>query len=138
MSEIENPRLLRLRGKLTKYQFTAEWRAGTSLVIPDALSRAPASDPTPEDEEAEAELSHHVRQTVVTMVNAVTDDGVRLMPIQTNPLEKVCTCWRPDGTIRSASAASDNPALQRRVPRRRRLVKTGMVSRAKIMIEKHK
>ena len=89
LSDIENPRLLRLREKITMYQFTAEWRAGTALCIPDALSRAPVSDPTPEDEEAEAELTHHVRQIVMTTVSAVTDDGTRLMPIQTDPLEKV-------------------------------------------------
>ena len=96
MSEIENPRLLRLREKLTMYQFTAEWRPGTALAIPDALSRAPASDPTPEDEEDDAELRHHVRQIVMTTVTAKTDDGIRLMPIQADPLEKVREASRKD------------------------------------------
>ena len=89
LSEIENPRLLRLREKITMYQFTAEWRAGTALAIPDALSRAPVSDPTPEDAEDEADVSHHVRQIVMTTVGAVTEDGTRLMPMLADPLEKV-------------------------------------------------
>ncbi|XP_064121730.1 uncharacterized protein K02A2.6-like [Macrobrachium nipponense] len=50
LDAIENPRLQRLKEKISLYLFTAVWHAGKSLNIPDALSRAPVSHPTPEDE----------------------------------------------------------------------------------------
>ena len=37
---VENPRLQRLKEKLSPYLFTAVWRAGKLMCIPDALSRA--------------------------------------------------------------------------------------------------
>ncbi|XP_066961762.1 uncharacterized protein [Macrobrachium rosenbergii] len=54
LDAIENPRLQRLKEKISPYLFTAVWRAGKSLNIPDALSRAPVSHPTPEDKIAGA------------------------------------------------------------------------------------
>jgi len=49
LDAVENPRLQRLKEKISPYIFTAVWRAGKDLHIPDALSRAPVSHPTPED-----------------------------------------------------------------------------------------
>ena len=46
LNEIENPRLQRLREKLTPYNFTTSWKKGKEHCIPDALSRAPVSNPT--------------------------------------------------------------------------------------------
>nr|XP_027211978.1 uncharacterized protein LOC113805212 [Penaeus vannamei] len=43
LDAIENPRLQRLRVKMAPYVFTAVWRAGKTLCVPDALSRAPVS-----------------------------------------------------------------------------------------------
>ncbi|XP_064100793.1 uncharacterized protein LOC135211412 [Macrobrachium nipponense] len=43
---VENPRLQRMKERMSQYQFTAVWCAGKSLCIPDALSRAPVSYPT--------------------------------------------------------------------------------------------
>jgi transposase InsO family protein len=46
--EIENPRLQRIRAKLSGYNFTLSWTAGKDHCIADALSRAPvwpANDP---------------------------------------------------------------------------------------------
>ena len=56
LTEIENPRLQRLREKLTPYSFSACWQPHR---IPDALSRAPVSDPAPEDELAEVSEAVH-------------------------------------------------------------------------------
>ncbi|XP_076068309.1 uncharacterized protein LOC143040770 isoform X3 [Oratosquilla oratoria] len=49
LDAVENPRLQRLKEKVSPYIFTAVWRAGKDLRIPDALSRAPVSYPAPED-----------------------------------------------------------------------------------------
>ena len=38
LDAVENPRLQRLREKISPYIFTAVWRAGKHLSIPDALS----------------------------------------------------------------------------------------------------
>ncbi|KAK4313087.1 hypothetical protein Pmani_015541 [Petrolisthes manimaculis] len=49
------------------------WCAGKLLRIPDALSRAPVSRPTPEDEMACAAATAHLRAIVT--INAVTPNG---------------------------------------------------------------
>ncbi len=46
---IQNPRLQTLRGKLQRYTFDTIWRKGSEHYIPDALSRAPISNPSAED-----------------------------------------------------------------------------------------
>lgn len=50
LDAVENPRLQRLKEKLSPFIFTARWRAGKQLCIPDALSRHPVSHPTDEDD----------------------------------------------------------------------------------------
>ncbi len=46
---VDNPRLRRLKEKLTFYRFDTVWKRGKEHCIPDALSRAPIADPTEED-----------------------------------------------------------------------------------------
>ncbi|XP_064091594.1 uncharacterized protein K02A2.6-like [Macrobrachium nipponense] len=70
LDAIENSRLQRLKEKISPYIFTAVWRAGKLLCIPDALSRAPVSHPTQEDEISGASSAAHLR--TVMAVNAVT------------------------------------------------------------------
>lgn len=65
---VENPRLQRMKERMSQYQFTAVWRAGKSLCIPDALSRAPVSYPTSEDMTGCDEVTAHVR----SVINAAT------------------------------------------------------------------
>ena len=52
LQDTENPRLQRLRERLTFY-FVTSWRQGKMNAIPDTLSRSPVDPPTQEDEEAE-------------------------------------------------------------------------------------
>ncbi|XP_068230979.1 uncharacterized protein [Palaemon carinicauda] len=70
LDAIENSRLQRLKEKISPYIFTAVWRAGKLLCVPDALSRAPVSHPTQEDEISGASSAAHLR-TVIAM-NTVT------------------------------------------------------------------
>ncbi|XP_064079558.1 uncharacterized protein K02A2.6-like [Macrobrachium nipponense] len=65
---VENPRLQRMKERMSQYQFTAVWHTGKSLCIPDALSRAPVSYPTSEDVTGCAEVTAHVR----SVINATT------------------------------------------------------------------
>ena len=53
MDEIDNPRLQRLRQKLSMMTFTARWQRGADHQAADALSRAPVDSPTADDELAE-------------------------------------------------------------------------------------
>ena len=46
---IDNPRIQRLKEKLSGYVFHVSWRRGKDHAIPDALSRAPCKDPEPLD-----------------------------------------------------------------------------------------
>lgn len=64
LDAVENPRLQRVKEKISPYLFTAVWRAGKLLCIPDALSRAPVSRPTPEDEMACTDATAHLRRVV--------------------------------------------------------------------------
>ena len=73
LDAIENPRLQRLKVKVASYIFTAVWRAGKLLCIPDALSRAPTSRPTLEDEVDCANSSVHVRRIVVSTIKTASD-----------------------------------------------------------------
>ncbi|KAG0725211.1 Transposon Tf2-6 polyprotein [Chionoecetes opilio] len=72
LDAVENPRLQRLKEKVSPYLFTAVWRAGKQLCIPDALSRAPVSRPTPEDEMVCSEAAAHLRSVV--SLNAINQD----------------------------------------------------------------
>lgn len=43
LDAVENPRLQRLKEELSPYPFSAKWKAGKKLCIPDAMSRYPLS-----------------------------------------------------------------------------------------------
>ncbi|XP_045121980.1 uncharacterized protein K02A2.6-like [Portunus trituberculatus] len=73
LDAIEKPCLQHLKEKLSPYMFTAVWRAGKHLCIPDALSRAPVDHPTPEDENICADALAHLRALIsINTVSAVT------------------------------------------------------------------
>ena len=63
--ELSNPRLRRMREKMSGYTFNVEWVAGKTHFIPDGLSRAPLFIP-----EEEPDM---VVDTALTAL-AVTDD----------------------------------------------------------------
>ena len=56
LGDIENNRLLRLRMKVSAYDFDLEWRAGKRHLIADCLSRAPVF-PAEEEEDDAIEMS---------------------------------------------------------------------------------
>ncbi|XP_043228769.1 uncharacterized protein K02A2.6-like [Amphibalanus amphitrite] len=87
LSEIDNPRLQRMREKMSIYSFTAVWQKGASHCIPDALSRAPVSDPATGDEVAEVTEALH--DAVVATLSATSEDGVLVAPLQDRTLDSV-------------------------------------------------
>ncbi|XP_047501826.1 uncharacterized protein K02A2.6-like [Penaeus chinensis] len=64
LDAIDNPRLQRLKEKIASYVFTATWRKGKELAIPDALSRAPVDSPSPEDIVLSDDTRYYVRCVV--------------------------------------------------------------------------
>ena len=80
LAQVENPRLLRLREKLVPYHFKAVWKSGKTHCIADALSRAPVDNPTAEDQEAEADVHHHLRIVALTSAQEIDDAGSCHMP----------------------------------------------------------
>ena len=74
LAEIENPRLQRLRERLTSFNLVAAWRQGKLHAIPDALSRAPVDDPAPDDEEAERDANHQLASVISRLATGGTDD----------------------------------------------------------------
>ncbi|MEL6606359.1 MAG: RNase H-like domain-containing protein, partial [Cyanobacteria bacterium J06614_10] len=79
LDAIENPRLQRLKMKITSYIYTAVWRAGKKLCIPDALSRAPINHPTSEDEEECTTSTAHVRHVVTSTATTTETDTVPII-----------------------------------------------------------
>ncbi|XP_037804919.1 uncharacterized protein LOC119599258 [Penaeus monodon] len=71
LDAIENPRLQRMKDKIAPYIFTAMWRAGKELCIPDALSRSPVSHPTVEDGTFNTEMDTSVKIAVLHAVKSV-------------------------------------------------------------------
>lgn len=64
LDAIENPRIQRLKERISTFVFTAVWRAGKELCIPDALSRAPVSHPKTEDDTECDETTAHIRAII--------------------------------------------------------------------------
>ena len=60
LDDVDNTRLQRLKEKTALFSLTTRWMKGKYHCIPDAISRAPVSDPLPQDQEAEEGLEHHV------------------------------------------------------------------------------
>lgn len=75
LDAVENPRLQRLKEKVSPYVFTAQWRAGKNLSIPDALSRAPVSHPSADDETLCADTATHLRRVVNAAVPQASDES---------------------------------------------------------------
>jgi RNase H-like domain found in reverse transcriptase len=56
LDAVENPRLQRIKERLSAYNFQTTWKKGKDHAIPDALSRAPVADPTNDDIEGDDEI----------------------------------------------------------------------------------
>ena len=64
-----NSRIFRLREKLTQFAFTTKYVKGKSHCIPDALSRAPVSQPT----EADIALNNELNLRVAAVATSLGD-----------------------------------------------------------------
>lgn len=87
--DIENPRLQRLRERLTPFNFVATWRQGKMHAIPDALSRAPVDPPTPDDEEAEKDVAHQIASLIARLTASASAEEAEESPFPDATLEKV-------------------------------------------------
>ncbi|XP_068207900.1 uncharacterized protein [Palaemon carinicauda] len=94
LDAIKNSRLQHLKEKISPYTFTAVWRAGKLLCVPDALSRAPVSHPTQEDEISSASSAAHLR-TVIAM-NTVTLSDESSAQDADRILQDLCNAARTD------------------------------------------
>lgn len=65
LDKLDNVRILRLRLKMQRYNFTASWVPGRDNSAADALSRAPVDQPSPADELAEGPPSFSARLALV-------------------------------------------------------------------------
>ena len=76
LDTVENPRLQRLKEKLSMYNFTLDWQQGSKHCIPDALSRSPVADPTKDDLIDEESIKSHVQTVKVLAASVVGRDDV--------------------------------------------------------------
>ena len=68
LDKLDNPRILRLRLKMQRFDFVAKWVPGKTNVDADALARAPVAHPSKEDELAEGPLRATARQAIVAAI----------------------------------------------------------------------
>jgi hypothetical protein len=71
LDAVENPKLQRLKERLSPFVFSTIWRKGRSHSIPDALSRAPVNDPSPDDEIANDDVQSFARRVVIRQVSSI-------------------------------------------------------------------
>ena len=86
LDQIKNDRLLKLRTAMAKYNFTAKHQEGKRHLIADALSRAPAADPSPPDlvlpEEDDTDRTFVVASAVAEMTPKPSETNLALEPIK--------------------------------------------------------
>ena len=71
LDTIENARLQRLKEKTSLFNFTTKWIRGKEHVIPDALSRAPVSEPTSEDDQLIQAVECHIQHVSVATIQEI-------------------------------------------------------------------
>ena len=79
LNSVENPRVQRYKMKLQEYRFRVEWRSGKNPgqhAIPDALSRAPTTDPEEDDVDEEALDTAYVRAIITNKHTTCPDMAV--------------------------------------------------------------
>ena len=79
LDQIDNPRLQRLKEKIAGYQYHAIWRKGKEHNIPDALSRAPVSEPDEDDFELEEDIASYIRCVVTTTTEQISESDDPIM-----------------------------------------------------------
>jgi hypothetical protein len=84
---VDNPKLQRLKERLSPFVFDTTWRKGKDHSIPDALSRAPVGRPSEEDDAVNAEITSHARHCVVRRIQSMDDEeGSEITPRLRDPL----------------------------------------------------
>jgi hypothetical protein len=71
LNAIENPKIQRLKKRLSPYSFTTIWRKGKDHAVLDALSRAPVNDPATDDEFVGTELAFYIQHAVIQNVTTI-------------------------------------------------------------------
>lgn len=85
LDAVENPKLQRLKERLSPFVFTTEWRKGRDHAIPDALSRAPVHDPGPDDEAVNTDVQSFAQRIIVRQVNIMQREDEELEPVEDPP-----------------------------------------------------
>ena len=101
LNAIDNPRLQRMREKLSAYSFTTSWQKGSAHVIPDALSRAPSSDPVADDDVGEDDDPLHTSVIAALQAANQSEDGAQLAPLVDPTLERIRAAAERDSAYRS-------------------------------------
>ena len=72
LDTIESPKLQRLKERLSPFVFNTIWRKGKTHSIPDALSRNPVNDPSPEDVAVISGDSSYTRLTILRHIQSLS------------------------------------------------------------------
>ena len=87
LGKIENDKIRRIKERLSKYVFVTSWKKGKEHAIPDALSRFPVNQPTPEDLAVGEEIQLQLRRGFIRAVRRIDEysDEEELMEVDVRP-----------------------------------------------------
>jgi hypothetical protein len=126
---VENPKLQRLKERLSPFVFTTVWRKGKDYSIPDALSRSPVGQPSEEDDAVNADISSHARHCVVRRIQSMSnEEAPETTPYLRDPLldnlrliaatdtaydeliQAISNGFRPSAATRPPTSANSGPS----------------------------
>ena len=86
LDAVENPRLQRLKERTSPFIFTTIWKKGKEHALPDALSRAPVSNPSADDLVDETATQQSVKFITAFSVAAIFSEQTQQEPHLVDPL----------------------------------------------------
>ncbi len=82
LDEIESPRILKLKEKLSPFMLTAQWRQGVSHTVADVFSRYPVSSPSQDDLDRGMDVEDYAKEFTIQNVEGI-DPMLEAVKLQT-------------------------------------------------------
>lgn len=82
LDAIENPKIQRLKQRLSPYSFTTIWKRGKENAIPDDLLRTPVNNPAANEEYVGVGLPFSMRNIVIQTMTAICNPDDESVPTE--------------------------------------------------------
>ena len=112
LDAVENPKLQRLKEKISPFVFKTVWKKGKEHSIPDALSRAPVADPTADDLREDLAITERTQSTIrvcaVGLVHHKENGELVDAALPDRTLDNLRQLSEEDGAYKTLLAAVEN------------------------------